>query len=124
MSKETKVATEYPEEAWESGALGRSLEHAEVIDDEFEKVIDAAFQLQPISIRLEKRTIDAFKFIASQNKNIGYQTLMRQVLHRFVDGELIRIGREIAARQRAAAKHADTTKDSSQEELANSDKVA
>lgn len=76
-------------DAWETGDLGRSLEHAVAVDDDLEQVmIDTALNLQPISIRLEKGLIEAFKFIAAHNKSIGYQTLMRQALHRFATGEV------------------------------------
>lgn len=92
MSNQVKPVTTH-EDPWETGELGRSLEHAVLVtDEETEKQIDAALHLRPISIRLEKSLIDAFKFIASHNKNIGYQPLMRQVLHRFAASEIKRIG--------------------------------
>src|ERR1700740_2355624 len=90
---------------WDTGELGRSLEHALVVDDEqAEASIDQALKLELISIRLEKGLIDAFKLIASRNKNIGYQTLMRQSLKRFAVAEIKRIANEMDAEVKAAEK--------------------
>lgn len=95
-------AIETETDPWETGDLGRSLEHAVVVDDEGEAAaIDKAMNLRPISIRLEHHIIEAFKFIASRNKNIGYQTLMRQCLKRFVTAELKMIVNEMAAEEEA-----------------------
>lgn len=102
MAKSVKPV-ETREDPWETGDFGRSLEHAVLVEDEeTEKKIDAALHLQMISIRLEKSLIDGFKFIASHNKNIGYQTLMRQALHRFAAGEINRIANQMAAEARKA----------------------
>lgn len=89
MSKQAK-ATKHPEEIWESGELGQSLEYAQLAPDD-EDQINRDLELHPISIRLERSLIDAFKFIASHNKEIGYQPLMRQVLRRFAVSEIKRI---------------------------------
>lgn len=90
---------------WDTGELGRSLEHAQLVEDEqAETAIDQALNLQLISIRLEKGLIDAFKMIASRNKNIGYQTLMRQSLKRFAVAEIKRIANEMDAEVKAAEK--------------------
>lgn len=97
--------TEVERDPWETGELGRSLEYAKVVDDErTETSIDQALSLQLISIRLEKGLIEAFKMIASRNKNIGYQTLMRQALKRFAIAEIKRIANEMAAEVRASEK--------------------
>ncbi len=85
MTKKVKEASGI--EAWESGALGMSEEHAQQAPENLEKAIDAALELQLISIRLPKHLIEGFKYIAGVN-NIKYQTLMRQVLDRFVVSEL------------------------------------
>lgn len=96
------TAAELENDPWESGELGRSLEHAELVNDPDEQAaIDEALNLRLISIRLEQSLIDAFKLIASRNKNIGYQTLMRQCLKRFATAEIKRIGNEMAAEVRA-----------------------
>lgn len=98
-----KIIAAAPEtDPWETGQLGRSLEHAEVVEDAVEDAaIDEALNLRMISIRLEQSLIDAFKLIASRNKNIGYQTLMRQCLKRFATAEIKRIGNEMAAEVQA-----------------------
>jgi hypothetical protein len=102
MNNRTKPSA-VEDDPWDTGELGRSLEHAVAVDDEqTECAIDQALNLQLISIRLEKGLIDAFKFIASRNKNIGYQTLMRQCLKRFALGEIKRIAVEMENEVRKA----------------------
>ena len=80
------------DEAWETGQLGADHAYAQVVkgDDTLEAQIDAALELQAISIRLQKSLIDDFKAIALL-VGVGYQPLMRQVLTRFVDCEKKRI---------------------------------
>lgn len=82
-------------EAWETGQLGREEEFVKRSEDNIEKEIDEALELQLISIRLQKSLIEDFKYIATLN-GIGYQPLMRQVLKRFVDCEKKTILRERA----------------------------
>lgn len=52
----------------------------------------------------EYELIDAFKLIASRNKNIGYQTLMRQSLKRFAMAEIKRIAKDMEAEVEASEK--------------------
>lgn len=99
MSRKTRPV-QSEECPWETGELGRSLDHAVVVDDAHEKRIDEALQLQLISIRLEKSLIEALKFIAAHHKGIGYQPLIRQILHRFATSEVNRIGREMESKRR------------------------
>lgn len=83
------------DEAWEDGQLGKDAEFAVEADGNIEAAIDEALDLKLISIRLQKSLIDDFKSIASVN-NIGYQTLMRQILQRFADSEKKKILRDYA----------------------------
>lgn len=83
------------DEAWEDGQLGKDAEFAVEADGDIEAAIDEALDLKLISIRLQKSLIDDFKSIASVN-NIGYQTLMRQILQRFADSEKKKILRDYA----------------------------
>ena len=83
------------DEAWEEGQLGKDAEFAVEADGDIEAQIDEALDLKLISIRLQKSLIDDFKYIASVN-NIGYQTLMRQILQRFADSEKKKILRDYA----------------------------
>lgn len=76
-------------QAWEDGTLGEHEEHA-VVAETNEAEIDAAAGLQPISIRLHRTLLDNLKALAQLN-GIGYQPLIRQVLTRWVDGELKQI---------------------------------
>lgn len=103
MNKAAKPHQDHEGGPWDTGELGRSLEHAAVVEDEsVDKGIDAALNLRPISIRLEQGLIEAFKLISARNKNIGYQPLMRQVLRRFASAEIKKIANEMQAEVRAA----------------------
>lgn len=68
-------------EAWESGLLGESEEHAVVAPMELSDQLDRALGLQSISIRLPKDLIDAYKLVAAHHR-VGYQPLMRDMLQR------------------------------------------
>lgn len=87
-------------EAWEDGSLGREEEFVRVSKNVDDAALDAAAELQPISIRLQKSLIEDFKMIAEIN-GIGYQPLIRQVLKRFADSEKRRILREKSVDMRA-----------------------
>ncbi|MFM0693137.1 hypothetical protein PQQ64_12665 [Paraburkholderia graminis] len=74
------------DEAWDEGLLGRDDEFVAVAEEIDVAALDAALDLQMISIRLPKSLIEDFKLIAEIH-GLGYQPLMRQALHRFADGE-------------------------------------
>lgn len=95
MSNAVK-ATELEESAWETGALGESEINAHPAPEALEASIDDALELQMISIRLPRETVDGFKFIASR-EGMRYQTLMKQILHRFVVSEVGKIARQMAS---------------------------
>jgi len=94
MNKQTKIKDTI--EAWESGELGESLEHAKVASPELTAAIDEAIGMQMISIRLPRSVIDDFKVMA-QIEGVGYQPLMRTALIRFAECEAKRVMREYAA---------------------------
>lgn len=81
MNTENRIAS--TDEAWESGTLGASMEHAKPVAIELDQAIDASLGMQSISIRLPKQLIDAYKLIAAHH-GVGYQPLMRDILQRFV----------------------------------------
>jgi uncharacterized protein (DUF4415 family) len=85
------------EEAWDERTLGADEKFVEVVDQAEEELINEAAGTQLISIRMSKCMIDDFKMIASLNGSIGYQTLMKQILQRFVDSEKKRILRELVS---------------------------
>ncbi|KAF0164826.1 MAG: hypothetical protein FD157_1990 [Rhodocyclaceae bacterium] len=101
MSKQTIPDTE---EAWDKRDLGADESFVGVVGDEEEARIDEAAGTQLISIRMQKSMIEDFKMIASINNGIGYQTLMKQILQRFVDCEMKRLAREILS-ERMAEQH-------------------
>jgi len=92
----SKVTIPASDEAWDDRSLGADENYVTVADEDISAVIDEAIGLQAISIRLQKSLIEDFKLIGELN-GIGYQTLMRQVLKRFVDCEKRLLLREVAA---------------------------
>ena len=90
------------DDAWDSGQLGRAVEHARPAAGGIETAVDASLGLQLISIRLQKSLIEDLKAIASLN-GIGYQPLMRQILKRFADGEKKRMAREMTTERNRQA---------------------
>ncbi len=91
MNKQSIPASD---EAWDDRVYGADEDFVGVFDED-ETGIDEAACMQLISIRLNKSLIEDFKLIASFNGEIGYQTLMRQILQRFADAERRRIFREL-----------------------------
>lgn len=89
-------------EAWETGRLGREIDHAKRAPPEIEAAIDAALGMQMISIRLQKDLIDDFKRLA-EIRGIGYQPLMREALQQFVSAEHRRIVTDYANLQTSKA---------------------
>lgn len=98
-------------EAWETGALGRDPEYQAVapISKEEDTAINEAFGLKAISIRLENELIEDFKFLA-QYHGIKYQTLMRQSLKRFAEGEMKRVAIELYKAKQQAEQEAQERK--------------
>ncbi len=70
-------------ESWDNGELGRDEQFVAVAEESHETALDEALELQSISIRLPKDMIRNYKLIADFH-GVGYQPLMRDVLHRFV----------------------------------------
>lgn len=84
------------DEAWDERLLGADEHFVGVVGADNANAIDEAAGSQLISIRMQKSTIEDLKLIASLN-GIGYQTLMKQVMQRFVDCEKKQLFRELAA---------------------------
>lgn len=94
MSKQIIKASD---EAWESRSLGADENFVGVISDELASAIDDGAGTQLISIRIQKSLIEDLKLIASLNKNIGYQTLIKQILQRFVECEKKQLFRDLVS---------------------------
>jgi hypothetical protein len=94
------VETNLSVDPWDTGELGRDERSAERAPEELRAEIDAALELQMISIRLQKATIKDMKSIA-EYRGIGYQPLIRDVLARFVRAELGVIVRELQEQKKA-----------------------
>lgn len=89
------------DEAWDTGELGRSAEHATATSADMQAAMEASLGMQSISIRLPKQLIDAYKLIGAHH-GIGYQPLMRDILQRFVPAGM----REVLAHHAAKANEA------------------
>lgn len=85
---------------WESGALGRTEEFMKRAPAGLKAEIDDAFELQMISIRLQKQLLNDLKFIA-EYRGIGYQPLVREVVSRFARAEMSAIARELQEQKQA-----------------------
>ena len=85
------VKIESTAEAWENGELGLDENYAKEVQIDNDS-IDSALDLKMISIRLQQSLLDDLKMIAINN-GIGYQPLIKQILGRFVDGELKKVAR-------------------------------
>ena len=67
-----------------------------------ESVVEATHRAaanQLVSIRMPQSMIDSMKAIAAANGNIGYQTLIKQLLQRFIEGEKKRLWNEYISAQ-------------------------
>lgn len=95
MNAKPKIETD--EDPWENRGLGADENFVQVAEDVGDE-IDSALGLRPISIRLQQSLIDNLKALATLN-GLGYQPLIRQVLTRWVDGEVKRM---VSARQEEA----------------------
>jgi uncharacterized protein (DUF4415 family) len=93
------------DDSWDDETFGEVDEGAlTVATKDVAERLDVASGTQLVSIRMQKSMIDAFKAIAANNNDIGYQTLMKQILQRFIDSEMKRIWREHLAELEATAK--------------------
>ncbi len=82
--KKTPVPQDCP---WDTGTLGQSDEHVRVATEREMRDVDDALELQMISIRLQKRLLQALKEIARYH-GIGYQPMVRDLLDRFARSEI------------------------------------
>jgi hypothetical protein len=74
------------DDAWEDRGVGAEEEFVEIAPD-ISAEVDAALDLHPISIRLQRNLVDNLKALA-QLHGLGYQPLIRQVLTRWVESEV------------------------------------
>ncbi len=93
MSKQTIPASD---EAWDNRLLGADDSFVRAVATDIADQIDEAAGSQLISIRMQKSTIEDLKVIATFNK-LGYQTLMKQVVQRFVECEKKKIWRDLVS---------------------------
>jgi predicted DNA-binding ribbon-helix-helix protein len=105
MNNKSNAAQHDP---WETGELGRSEDHVEVVSDEVCHAIDNSLALHPVSIRLEKSLIENLKLIA-RFRGVSYQPLVRDLLNRFARSELKQIVQEMEAEETRKDKDSSKT---------------
>ena len=86
--------SETPTDAWENGEYGLDEAFIKVTDAAEAAEVDGALDLKMISIRLQNDLINKLKLIAKYH-GIGYQSLIRNHLHKFVRNELLQISKEL-----------------------------
>ena len=74
------------DDPWEDRSVGAEEQFVEVAPD-ITAEVDAALDLHPISIRLQRSLVENLKALAHLH-GLGYQPLIRQVLTRWVDAEI------------------------------------
>ena len=79
----TKEQLKTNADKWESGELGRSIEHVGVVSATNELEMDEALGLQLVSVRLQKSLIKDLKELA-RSEGLGYQPYLRQILTKHV----------------------------------------
>ena len=104
MSKHKHIPAS--DEAWESGELGNDSKFAKIFEGDIQPQVDEAIAMQPISIRLPKSLIEAFKLLG-QKHGLGYQPLMRRALARFAEAEMKLALNEVLAEQRRVLEDED-----------------
>jgi predicted DNA binding CopG/RHH family protein len=93
--KEMTIAkTKVTSDVWDERKLGADSAHVGVADESYEVALTESLEMQSISIRLPVELVKQYKLIAGFH-GVGYQPLMRDILHRFVPGAL----KEILERQ-------------------------
>ena len=103
-AKESKLKTSHKKsDPWDERQLGAEAEFVGVADESHEKALNNALELQSISIRLPLELIKNYKLIAGFH-GIGYQPLMRDILHRFVPEGLKEITQQQSLREIKRAK--------------------
>jgi predicted DNA binding CopG/RHH family protein len=100
MSQKTELNAVESDDAWEKGDLGRSEKHARRSSEDREQSVDAALELQMISIRLHKELIEQLKFIATFH-GVGYQPLIRDILGRWCRTEILNIASQMQQQLKA-----------------------
>ncbi len=110
MTKSRKAKVPGTPENWESELLGADDASVEKAGADVNASVDKALGLQMISIRLDKELISILKAIASL-RGVGYQPLIRDVLHRFANAESKQILLENAEDLLKSAKDGSSDKD-------------
>lgn len=87
-------------ERWENRDFGADQDHVALSSTINQAILDEAMALQPVTIRLQKGLVEDLKMI-SMLEGLGYQTLIKQVLQRFVTCEMKRIVKEQVERAHA-----------------------
>ena len=69
---------------WDSGELGRDAKFVRKSTDEQAAAVEDSLDLQPITVRLQKKLIEQLKVIA-RSQGIGYQPMVRMILTQYAE---------------------------------------
>jgi predicted DNA binding CopG/RHH family protein len=94
MSNQPQLSPVEESDAWDTGELGRDEKYVKRSSAEDEASVEAALDLQLISIRLQKELLEQLKFIAKYH-GIGYQPMMRDILCRWARTEMLNIASQM-----------------------------
>lgn len=83
-------------EAWESGKLGCDEKYASLSEELTTDMFNELSESKSISIRLKESMIDDLKFFADL-EDLGYQTLIKNLLQRFINCEYKKLARDLAS---------------------------
>jgi predicted DNA binding CopG/RHH family protein len=93
-------------DAWDNGEYGLEEAFVKVTNAAEALEVDGALDLKMISIRLQKDLIEKIKVVAKYH-GIGYQSLIRNLLNKFVRSELMQIALELQNKEKIEAKVKD-----------------
>ena len=68
---------------WDTGELGRDAKFVRQSSEEMSDKVEDALNLQPITVRLQKKLIEDLKIIAT-TQGLGYQPMVRMILTQYV----------------------------------------
>lgn len=109
MSNQPQLSPVEDGDAWDTGELGRNEKYVKRSTVEDEASVEAALDLQLISIRLQKELLEQLKFIANFH-GVGYQPMMRDVLCRWARTEMLDIASQMKQQLEARQLIEETSK--------------
>jgi predicted DNA binding CopG/RHH family protein len=111
MTKSKKI--ESTAEAWESGELGCDESHVSLSQDLTMDIFNDVSESKAISIRLKESMISDLKMLGAI-EGIGYQTLIKSLLERYIDCEYKMLARKVLEEKTKASIELEESGDASE----------